>query len=398
MFSDTAPNNNKMKEMLILRQYIKATVQAFLLRAGALVLLFCLLLTGCNNETPDEVPTESVRTLLFYMGGDNNLSAEVNYKIEEILAVPLVPGYRLLIFADTRNVNPQLLEVVATNSGNRIEVLLDYPELNSADSDVFESVLHDVQYLCPAPSYGLIVFSHATGWLPEGTYNTPADATRSFIKDGTAEMDISSFATVVPDGMFDFIIFEACYMACVEVAYELRNKTDYIIASSAEIVSPGFSRCYDKALPYLFVRKADLRSFCRTVRADYSIRTGDYASLTLSLIETKGMAGLAEAVRGIGLPVTENNVDVQAFDRGGGNLFFDLLDTFKKVVPRQSAALQSAIDCCVQWKTATPAFMPNYGGFEITEHCGLTVYIPQKRYTRLNEDYKKLAWYRDTML
>ena len=40
-------------------------------------------------------------------------------------------------------------------------------------------------------------------------------------------------------------------MAGVEVAYALRNKTDYLLASSAELLSPGFVPIYAHTLPSL---------------------------------------------------------------------------------------------------------------------------------------------------
>ena len=47
-------------------------------------------------------------------------------------------------------------------------------------------------------------------------------------------MEITDFAMALPDHLFEFIIFEACNMAGIEVAYELRNKAAYIMASSAQ--------------------------------------------------------------------------------------------------------------------------------------------------------------------
>ena len=39
---------------------------------------------------------------------------------------------------------------------------------------------------------------------------------------------------------FDYILFDACLMSQVEVAYELRNAADYLILSPAEVMSAGF--------------------------------------------------------------------------------------------------------------------------------------------------------------
>ena len=51
-------------------------------------------------------------------------------------------------------------------------------------------------------------------------------------------MEITDFAMALADHLFEFIIFEACYIAGIEVAYELRNKAPYIMSSDAPVVSP----------------------------------------------------------------------------------------------------------------------------------------------------------------
>lgn len=48
---------------------------------------------------------------------------------------------------------------------------------------------------------------------------------------------------------FDYILFGACLMSQVEVAYELRNAADYLILSPAEVMSAGFP--YFKMTKYL---------------------------------------------------------------------------------------------------------------------------------------------------
>ena len=48
---------------------------------------------------------------------------------------------------------------------------------------------------------------------------------------------------------FDYILFDACLMSQVEVAYELRDTADYLILSPAEVMSAGFP--YFKITKYL---------------------------------------------------------------------------------------------------------------------------------------------------
>ena len=53
------------------------------------------------------------------------------------------------------------------------------------------------------------------------------------------QMEIADMANVLEGKSFDFIFFDACVMQTIEVAYELRHATNYLIASPAEIPAPG---------------------------------------------------------------------------------------------------------------------------------------------------------------
>ena len=388
-----------MRKRIMIAIFKYRSGQGSHLRVGVLTLVICLLLTACDKDNHiSETKIAPARTILFYMGGDNNLSSEVNSKIEQLKNVKISPYSRVLIYTDTKDDFPQLLEVSTTSGGNILKTLREYPESNSADAEIFSSVLSEIRKHYPSSSYELVLLSHATGWLPEGAYNNPSGSSRnvesrSILLDGNSEMEIPAFAAAIPDGMFDFIVFEACYMASVEVAYELKDKTRFIVASSAEIVSPGFSRCYAEALPLLYQQKVDLQGFCRAIEKDYATRPDDYSSLTLSLIDTKGLDALASIVRESSSSFPDNGAGIQTFDRGSGTLFFDLEDCYSKSV-KQQAAIRAAIKDCVKWKTATPAFMPTYGGFNIRAHCGLTTYIMQQGSNLLNKAYKELKWYK----
>jgi hypothetical protein len=86
----------------------------------------------------------------------------------------------------------------------------------------------------PAKSYGLVLWSHGDGWLPYRKI-TP----RSFGQDGNNKMNISDLRKALGNHHFDFILFDACFMQAVEVAYELRACSDYFIGSPTEIPGPG---------------------------------------------------------------------------------------------------------------------------------------------------------------
>ncbi len=382
---------------------------------GMFIFMFFLLFSACEKDEYDPRSEIPLRTVLCYMGGDNNLSYEVTEKIEQIKKAHIAPNCRLLIYQDTKDALPRLSEIMTSNNGtNTVKVIHEYEASNSADAEVFASVLREITTLYPSRSYGLVLFSHASGWLPEHTYNTPAlrsdvPSLRSIVIDKRVEMELPAFASAIPDGMFDFIVFEACFMASVEVAYELKDKTKYIVASSAEIVSPGFTDIYAEALPLLFELQANLVGFVKKVEANCATRQGDMASLTISVINIKKLDALAAVLQGCewnynsewnnwGERLAGSNAPVQGFDRKEDSLFFDFGDWFSVMVPKQTiSSLQTALSQCVEYKAATPVFMPSYGGFEVVSHSGLTTYIPQEKYPNLNEAYKRLKWYKEVL-
>lgn len=325
------------------------------------------------------------RTVLVYMGGDNNLSAETDAKIAALSSEWNHSDCRLIIYQD-KGGDPRLLEV--TPKG--IVTVQTYSGENAASGEVFRRTVRDMIARYPAESYGLVVFSHGTGWLPQGMYSHP----RSIISDGNDEMEIADFAESLGECHFDFIIFEACLMAGVEVAWELRDKTDYIIASAAEILSPGFTDIYAELRECLFSPHANFISFARTYYEHYNALKGFERSATISVIRTSGMQRLADALR----PVLTNTKEVAPqqvgyYDRSSGltYLYSDVDDylRLKAETPEQYAVAKQAIEQVVTYHAATPYFL----GTKLTVHSGLSIYIPRGDYPQLNNYYKETGWY-----
>lgn len=359
------------------------------------------LLWSCSE--PGDKPVEARRVVVAYLCGNNNLSAEVAQKAEALttgFATCARVGDRLLIFRVASGEEPVLEEV--SREGNRVETRLvrSYDGYDSAGAGTLASVVTTVRARYPGASFCLVVFSHASGWLPEGMYQNPLlppspATTRSVIGDNGNEMELAEFAGALPDGMFDCVVFETCFMAGVEVAWELRHKTLCLVVSSAEILSPGFTPVYPSALGYLFA--GDAEGFARAAFAAADSLTGWRCSATYSVIRTAGLPPLKTFLAGNADPGTGVNIfDVQHFDRNTYRLFFDLEDYYQRQLKTNSqrTELSRLIAACVTWKAATPLFMEGHGGFRITRHCGLTTYIPQPEFIRLNEAYSELSWNR----
>lgn len=372
-----ADDNNKiLKER---KQRLVVTTVGFIL-----LLLFIGLLSSCSKDDSQE-PETIRKVLLVYLAGDNNLSDESHTKLDAIRE-----GYdnrtdtRILVYQDAADIAPRLFEIDGT-------IIEQYAEENSAEPTVLRRVITQAKSLYPQARFNLLVFSHASGWLPSNTLVSP----RSVLVDGSDQMELSDFADAIPDQAFEYIIFETCFMAGIEVAYELRHKADYILASSAEIVSPGFTDVYRKHInelvsgnPVQFMHQA----------FDYFDSQSDYMqSATLSMIRTDGLDALADWVRSnCDFTRVVNISEVQHFDRNGYHLFFDLGDYYSRLLENdiQKLQLEVLIDHAIVYKLSTRYFMPNYNGFAINHHSGLTTYIRQNQYPQMNRAYIELDWYK----
>ena len=378
-----------------------------------LFLLSVILFSACEKENePVPDPPVSKRTVMVWLAGDNNLYSEVPHKLSA-----LAEGFRnadnddcrLLVYADRRGNYPQLIEIMPDGNQNVIET---YPAHNSASPETFGRFIRYMMTTAPAERYGLIVFSHATGWLPQGALENPTleekTLSRTIFDDNGDQMPLSDFADALPtDIKFDYIVFENCFMGGVEVAYALRDKADKLLVSSAEILSPGFQEIYSTSLDKLLRQNADLSGFATNYFNYRNGKSGNYRSATVSVINTAAMLGLSalakdiigatESDNGFG-PIDESKLKtLQRFNRHDYTLFFDLEEYLCELAPDRTTGIRTVIGDAVEYAATTPDFMPTYDhGFHIARHSGLTVYISQSSFPALNTAYKETDWYKAT--
>lgn len=361
------------------------------------VLLTPLLLVSCLTEEVIDHSEKPNCTVLYYLANNELSASEMQEKMEALTAEWGVDGNNyLLVFQDARDGNtPCLLRIHADmETGKGVaEVVATYDNTSFLPENIFAKVLTDVTTLYPAPSYGLILCSQSTGWLPGDTGAVP----RSVLATGNRSLNLLDFASVIPDGQFNFIIFEGDHMAGVEVAYELKEKTEYIVASAAEIASSGFTPVYDKLLTAIYRETPRLAQFAADYYEYCNSLSGDRQSATVSVIRTSELAPLKSL-----LNKAESHVEhweyidrsaIQHFDRRTTDcLFYDLADYIQAIgTEEENAQLTDILSKAVVYQAATGQLLPeNENGFDINRHCGLTIYIPVVQFTYLNGQRQKL--------
>ena len=415
---------------------------------------------GQHKEEGTRVELAEKRSvLLLYSAGYNSLSSYLESDIKD-LQKGWIPGSGrnaniLLVYShlpirkntySTLN-SPTLTRLWKDADGTIIrDTLFRYPEeTHSATAEQLHKVLNDVQTAFPARSYGMIFSSHATGYLPSGYYTAPYSYTYQE-KDGmmyrggykafrtqpvpyyepqhdpslpavksigqdqvgtygnyiSYEIEIDDFARALPMKM-DYILFDACLMGGVEVAYELRNKCRYIGFSQTEVLAEGFE--YTTLADHLIGSETpDLQAVCEDYFHQYDIQSGIYKSATISLVDCSKMEPLAEVCHDLfdkyGMTIISlnpENVDLQQYFRGDYHWFYDLKDIIAKAgaTEQEIQKLQDALDECICYKASTPEFM---NSFPIKTYSGLSMYLQSQGTNELDKYYRTLEWNKATSL
>lgn len=224
-----------------------------------------LLVTLCACQQDNDFDTvKSTRTVIVYMAGENNLSGNAGTDLTEMRAGSnsLTEQQNLIVYVDRAyaKTTPYLARV---KNGELCDTVY-MPEDVAANPQVLENVIRKAKQLYPADSYGLVLWGHCSGWLIYDSEYTSKNTTRAYggsNDDNTANgcgkywMNIPQMSQAIAQGMgadkFDFILGDCCCFACIEVAYELRNVTSYVIGSPAEVPDTGGP--FDKLVPAMFM-------------------------------------------------------------------------------------------------------------------------------------------------
>ena len=364
--------------------------------------LLCIA-TACSKDEPYVPPTVN-RTVLVYMMADNSLSSYSDENIQSMMdgADGKLNGGNLIVYVDAKNERPQLLQLKEGKNGRMQKfVVKDYPEQNSTSEKVIKSVFSEVKQRFPAKYYGLDLWSHGSAWLPSDF----DQMMRSIGQDGSDWLEIPILKRILAETFgaekLDFILFDACNMASVEVAYELRNNTHAIIASQTEVMAEGFP--YDTIIKDMFTAQVSCENICKTFYTFYQTFKSPYGCI--SYTKTADLEGLAELTKAIiqqdlNKAQTINTAKLQATDylTRNGRLLFDMKDYLEQLATgNQSDNLVRIMSDVVPYSASTPElFFYRTGPISVDAErlSGLSIYVMQPKYVELNNWYKQLDWYK----
>lgn len=412
------------------------------------LLWICMLFVSCEcYHKPDPSQQKLKRTVLVYIAAENGLAygnfPEQDQKEMESAIDDVPSDCRLVVFVDDTDL-PRIYSWEADKSGRKVKTpIYTYAdEVNSASASTLRDVVRMVVEKYPSESYGLVLWSHGRAWLPaaaapdrhRGASSEVSDSAllldvnadplrRSFgVDNGSnsysnsgSRMEIADLATALEEfPRFDFIFFDACFMQSVEVAWDLRKATRWLIGSPAEIPGPGAP--YEKVLAPMFYTDDYARGIVEAYYKGYAdecvpltASSDDCFGVVLSAVDCDRLETLRKATSDVILAYMSSSIDdnvsrVQHYFPYASTeipYYFDMLDYMRnniassEVLQEWERTFYDAIPIRAATDTWYSAYSNGLCDVNQKNYGGISCYVPLngKVFAQLNEWFRRTSWY-----
>lgn len=425
---------------------LRSAFRACATRSLMLLMAALCLLTACHDDEYGEQPgsQKARRTVLVYMAAQNSLG---RYRYHTSDSLEIMQGRqfigdndRMLMFIDDARA-PRLYRVTR----QRPEPLLVKQwatDFCSTNPENFRSVLELMRDSFPAEEYGLVMWSHADGWMPstdtdyEAYEEQPQTARlRPFsfgidsgpqgnMSNNGAQMSVEDMAEAISGAglHLKYVFFDACLMQNLETDYALREVTDYVVASPIATPAAGSYYTHELEKGFFSDDPADIaRTYLADVQAPELSDSYDNFGLVISCVRTDKLQPLADALADALTASTlmggqsPDMTDVLAYQTYTYSYYYrphnyDARQALCAILPAtHRERVLAALDEAVTYHGATQEFWRGTGysayvsmPLETDDYRSVSLFVPQAVYSRnaaytphgdLNESYRRTAWY-----
>ena len=396
--------------------------------------------TSCSEEAFDTDSVNKQTILVFYpWTGSQSSTGLLGYLQNNIDSISDgiidrkgLNNSRVLVFLSDKYNHSTLYDLqynATTKSVDRVP-LKEYEGASYASAEGIADIMNEVKTQASALNYALIVGVHGCGWTYASDWSRypyyarpsvtrPSDnnfsgiqfgpdpnapLTRFFGSVSLAEnaMDISTLAEGIRESglKMQYILFDACYMSNIETAYELKDVTNYMIASGSEIMAAGLP--YRSMWSYLNSATPNYSGIVSTSVNFYKNSSAPFCNL--AAIDCRQVEKLASVMKEINaqyqLSASVSLDSIQHLDGFRPNLFYDLetyvdslhpsgylLDQFKnqlKLTIKASDHTDEAYTCIY-----------SSDSFKIKNYCGITISDPSQHSVAI-KGREKTGWWKAT--
>lgn len=361
----------------------------------AIVALFLsfLLFVACSKDNESDTPREegpNKQTIIIFFPWSgttmsNGLYYFITQNVREIQkAIVDNKGFsqsRFVCFMSNSAESAVMYEMKYEKGKCVNDTVQRYSSPDFSDASTLQHIIADAIGHAPAERYGMVVGGHGSGWLPAPS--TIKKKTR-FIGgySGVYATDTPVFAQALNalGQKMDFILFDNCYMANIEVAYDLRDATDMMIASTSEIIERGIP--YQDIFKYL-VGSPDYERLIAGFHDFYKSYTYPFGALSaIDCTQTEKMAAIMRRINSQTVWNAYNNNLVQKLDGYSPGVFYDMGDYVRHLCedPVLLSEFEQALKQLVPYTSCTDNLYTELttSQFVVSTFSGITISDPSE--------------------
>lgn len=383
------------------------------IKIGITLLVFGIFFFSSCEKEELRKPEVNQKTLFMYLPWSSNLTSYFYNNVSDmekcIMMKRGLTNEKVIVFISTSSTEAVMFEIVYSDGECKREILKKYKSPPFTTADGITAILNDVKTFAPAPIYAMIIGCHGMGWLPVNEMKVRSvpqmkmyweyqgvPLTRYF-GGLTAEYqtNISSLATGIAnaDMKMEYILFDDCYMSSIEVAYELKDVTKYLIGSTSEMMAYGMP--YATIGEYL-LGNPDYQLICKGFYDFYS--TYDIMPCgTLAVTDCSELENMANIMKSINDKYTFDTSlrgNIQRLDGYSPVIFYDFADYVTSLCsdPILLRQFREQLNRLVPYKTHTENFYSMAKGvIHIDTFCGITTSDPS--YNPMATPKENTLWY-----
>ncbi len=376
-----------------------------------LLLIALLALASCGkDDKPEPKYTHTVMIYFPWSGYANNNSSLIGMFRENMTSIENAiisdngtGNIRVLMLMASSTTEGDLYEIVYSNGVCTQKPLKKYTNWSFTSTENIITMLNDVASYSPTPGYSMLMGGHGLGWLPKEINPIKKKAFGGL--EAATRTDIDQLATAIQQSQMKrltYLCFDDCYMANIETAYELRNATDYIIASTSEIMNIGLP--YERIWTQLKRNVPDFKTVISEFHSFYTTYTYPYGAL--SAIDCAQLDQAAQLMRQLNTRLAEagiapSDITSQRLDAYNRTIFFDMEDYTKQAIAAlggdkelQMKFTQLYSDMIIA-HSCTPKIYSNGLALEVAANCGLTISDPTTN-QKVAQAQETTGWYKAT--
>lgn len=400
-----------------------------------IILSFLLVFAACDkDEEKDDEKTlfpKAEKTVFVYMpytGYGANLYPYFIQNIEDIKKAIVKAGglenkYLMVLIANDEN-RSELIKIQYKGGKCIEDTIKRYQNVANMmfnQEHWITYILNQVKSYAPANTYSMIIGSHGMGWL-EGNKASRAAYIKARRRDRNKDLhpitrwfggdacqtETKTLASGIANSgikKMQYIMFDDCYMANIEAAYDIKDVTNYLIACPTEIM--GFGMPYEKIWEELVAESPNYENICNNFYQFYShyeINNHPFHHGTIGVIRCKELSNMANMMKTIFEHVKNTNdlsQKVQIMDGYQPAIFFDFGDYVEKYCTDATllAQFRDELKKLVPYKAHTPTYYTSLDNSrpirEIKTYSGITISAPSI-HALVKRNWKKTAFYLST--